>query len=279
MTKTTLPSMKFVRLDDDLMPALGLGTYRLDGAECARAVASALELGYRHIDTAERYGNEAEIGEVLQSTEVPRDELWITSKVWLDNLTGDGVRPAVEGSLERLGLDRLDLLLVHWPPREAPLREVMLAMNAVQAAGLTRHIGVSNFTPSLLRRANELSPVCCNQVEYHPFLSQRRLARLTWQLGMVLTAYSPLARGEVNGDRTLRHLAKLHQATPAQVALAWLLAQNNVVAIPKAASREHQQENIDALRLRLSPDELLQVEGLRRGERHIDPDFAPTWRQ
>lgn len=271
--------MKTFSIGGDRMPAIGLGTYRMKGAPCEEAVAAALDLGYRHIDTAERYDNEAEIGRALARSGVARDELWITSKVWLDNLTAEQVIPAAERSLDRLGLGQMDLLLVHWPPRDAPLAEVMAAMGEARRRGLTRHIGVSNFTPNLLERAVSLSETTCNQVECHPYLQQRRMLAMAGQLGLVLTAYCPLARGRVTRDATIERVAARRGATPAQVALAWLLARRNVAAIPRSGSRVHLAENLGAVDIELTREDINDIDTLNRNERFVDPEFAPAWGQ
>jgi diketogulonate reductase-like aldo/keto reductase len=269
--------MKYLRIGDDWLPALGLGTYQLSGDVCRATVERALELGYRHIDTAERYRNEKPIGEALRGSGVPRRELWVTGKVWLENLGSERVTGSVSKSLERLGVGQLDLLLVHWPSEEVPLEETMNAMRAAVDRRLTRHIGVSNFTRSQLSRALRVAPVSCNQVEYHPFLSQKKMVDFVDQNELVLVAYCPLARGRVMTSTRLHRMAASHGKTAAQVALAWLMQQDRVAAIPKASSPEHLAQNLDVFDFKLGPEEMKKISGLQRGQRLIDPEFAPAW--
>jgi 2,5-diketo-D-gluconate reductase B len=259
------------------VPSLGYGTFQLAGDDCERGVAHALAVGYRHLDTAQAYGNEERVGRALAGSGVPREEVFLTTKLWMDSLTRDRVRPSTDASLARLGTDYVDLLLIHWPSPEVPLEETLGAMRETQEAGRARHLGLSNFPASWTRAALEHTTVLCNQVEYHPFLGQRELLALARDHDFLLAAYSPLARGSVARDRTLREIAEAHGATPAQVALRWLIDQDHVVAIPKATSPERIEENLGALELELSDDERRRIDGLERGERLIDPDWAPDW--
>lgn len=269
--------MKYLRIGTDWLPALGLGTYQLTGETCAQTVARALELGYRHIDTAERYGNEDAIAEALQRAAIPRNELWITSKVWLDNLVPGAASDAISRSIERLGVERLDLSLVHWPSDEVSLERTMEAMEEARGRGLTRYIGVSNFTRSQLSRTLELAPVVCNQVEYHPFLGQKQMIRLVEENDLILVAYSPLAQGRVQSSTTLDRIGAAHGKSAAQITLAWLMSQERVAAIPRTSSPEHLAANIDVFDFELSADERREIAALQRGERLVDPEFAPTW--
>jgi 2,5-diketo-D-gluconate reductase B len=259
------------------VPALGYGTFQLSGSQCERGVAHALSVGYRHLDTAQAYENEDRVGAAIAASGVPREEIFLTTKLWTSELTRDRVGPATDASLRRLGTDQVDLLLIHWPSPEVPLGETLAAMVAVMDAGRTRSIGLSNFPPSLVREALEHAPILCNQVEYHPFLGQPRLRELAAEHDLLLTAYSPLARGRVDGDDTLREIAAAHGATPAQVALRWLVDQDRVAAIPKATSPERIEENLGALEPRLDDAERRRIDALERGERLIAPTFAPDW--
>jgi diketogulonate reductase-like aldo/keto reductase len=262
------------------IPAIGLGTWRLSGAECEAAVAAALACGYRHIDTAKAYGNEAEIGAAVRASGLKRDDLFITTKVWYDDLGGDRLPRAAEQSLARLGLAYVDLLLIHWPNPQIPLRESIEALCEVRAGGLTRAIGVSNFPNTLLAQAWQASsaPLVVNQCEYHPLVDQRRLLAACRQRGMAFTAYCPLGRGRLFSDPVITAIAHAHGKTPAQVILRWHLQQPDVIAIPKSANSARLTENIDVFTFVLSAAEMTAIFALRRGDgRNVDPSWAPDW--
>lgn len=260
------------------VPALGFGTWELVGDDTVPGVSAALELGYRHIDTAQVYGNEAEVGEALAASGVDRDEVFLTTKVWNENLTPDGIRTSTEESLRKLRTDHVDLLLVHWPVRLDQLEANLEALTALVEAGATRHIGVSNFTPSLLERALAVAPVFANQVEHHAYLAQDRLLALCAERDVLLTAYSPLARGELLRDPAVAAIAEERAATPAQVLLRWVLDEGDHVAvIPKATARERIAENLAALDVELTPGDRDALASLDRGRRLVDPPWAPDW--
>lgn len=259
------------------VPSLGYGTFQLSGDDCQRGVEQALSLGYRHLDTAQAYENEDRVGAAIERSDVDRAEVFLTTKLTGDNLPRDRVAAAVDESLEKLRTDYVDLLLIHWPNRETPVEESLAAMREVQETGKARHIGVSNFPPSHVESALDAATIFCNQVEYHPFLGQHRLRELAVERDFLLTAYSPLARGEVPEDETLNEIAEAHGATPSQVTLRWLIGQDHVAAIPKASSKERIEENLRALELELSEEDVRRIDRLERGERLIDPDFAPDW--
>lgn len=260
------------------MPRLGFGTWQMEGREVAEAVEDALALGYRHVDTARMYGNEREVGAALRAAGLPRKEVWVTTKVWHDQLEPDRLRRSAEASLSDLGLDHVDLLLVHWPNPAVPLNDTLAALHRARQDGLTRHIGVANFPSALLREAIAEFPIACNQVEYHPYLSQRAVIDVAHAHGLVVTAYSPLGSGGLLREPVLAEIAQARGATPAQVALRWLLDQTNVAAIPKAASHEHRAANLAALDLApLTYEERARVDALARGKRFINPSFAPEW--
>lgn len=269
--------MIYYKTDQGRMPALGLGTWQLKGQECRDIVKLALDLGYRHIDTAVAYDNEEDVAAGIQASGLDRQLLWITSKIWIDDLHRRDAFTSVEDSLRRLSSDYLDLVLIHWPNDQVPMQETLEAMREMRDKGLVRHIGVSNFTLSQVREARELAPILCNQVECHLFLQQQDMHALLQELGMLLIAYSPLARGDVEQDEAVERLAIRHRATPEQIALAWLLQRQQVAAIPKASSREHLIDNLKSLDIKLDQDDLDLIEGLDRGQRIIDPDFAPAW--
>ena len=260
------------------MPSLGLGTWQMEGSEVVEAVADALTLGYRHVDTARLYGNEREVGEGLREAGVPRDEVWITTKIWRDDADPASLRRSAEASLSDLGLDQVDLLLIHWPNPAVPLQDTLAALHRVRQDGLARHIGVSNFPSALLREAIAQFPIFCDQVEYHPYLAQRAVLDVAHSHGIVVTAYSPLGSGGLLRDPVLAEIAESRGCTPAQVALRWLLDQTGVAAVPKAATHEHRRANLETLDLApLTYAERAQVDALARGRRFINPSFAPEW--
>lgn len=278
MTTETVEDVRTKEIQGTEVPALGLGTWMLEGRACREAVRDALEIGYRHVDTAQAYGNEDEVGRGLADSGVPRDEVWLTTKVWLENLDHDRTLESTRASLRRLGTDHVDLLLIHWPPTGGvPIAEPLRALRRLQEDGRVRHIGVSNFTPTLLDEALDEAEIFCNQVEYHPFLAQDDLLRTCQEWDLLLTAYSPLARGRVLDDPVLREIGDRRGKSPAQVTLRWLLQQEQVVAVPKAASAEHRRANLEVFDFQLSLDEMEAIHGLARGERIIDPEFAPDW--
>ena len=261
------------------MPALGYGTFELDGEECERGVEHALGVGYRHVDTAQMYENEDRVGAAIASSAVERDEIFLTTKVANDMHARDDVLRSTEESLERLGTDYVDLLLIHWPVEEVPLEETLGAMGELQEDGRIRQLGVSNFPPSLLLDAMRHAPVFCNQVEMHPFLAQRKLRELAAEHDFLLTAYSPLARGEALDDELLQEIGEAHGVGAAQVAVRWCIEHRNVAAIPKATSPERIEENFRALEIDLSEEEIARIDALDRGERTIDPPWAPDWEE
>ncbi|MGR3378975.1 aldo/keto reductase [Salipiger abyssi] len=271
--------MIFRNIGDFRMPALGLGTWQLQGEVGIDAVSYALEVGYRHIDTAVRYENEAEVGKAIAKAGLPRDELFVTTKVWHDSLTHDDVIASAERSLDRLGIDYVDLLLVHWPNPDIPLEETMAAMAELRSRGVARSIGVSNFTLPLLETVCETlgSPVVANQIEYHPYLDQSRILGYLRERGMVLEAYQPLAGGKVLSDPVIGEIAARHGRTPAQVTLNWLLAQEAVVAIPRSHNPKNIKGNFEVFDFTLSPEDHARIDALTGNRRFVDPSFAPDW--
>jgi len=261
------------------IPALGLGTWPMRGAECEAAVESSLGLGYRHIDTAEMYGNEEAVGAALNASAVPRGEIFLTTKIWQDKPDGARFRAAFAQSLERLRQPYVDLLLIHWPSPELNLPSVLTALALIHAEGLARAVGVSNFPSALLKQALalDIAPIACLQVEQHAMLSQQKLLDITQPAGIVLASYTPLGKGEVLKHPVLMDIAARHDATPAQVALAWLLAKPLVAAVPKAASAARQAENLGAAAITLSTQELAAIAALPKDRRFVNPAFAPEW--
>ena len=271
--------MQFMTTHGVDIPRLGLGTFRLQGLACQQAVESALTLGYRHIDTAAMYENEEAVGAAVSASGLPRESLFVASKVWHDQLTPDGIRRAFDKSLQALGLTHLDLYMVHWPARNMDLAAVMSAMDDLRRQGGTRAIGVCNFNLPMLRRLvlEMRVPLACVQVEYHPFLGQSKLLSFVREHGIALTAYAPLAQGRAATDPTLARIGTKHGVPASQVAIAWLLGQDNVIAIPKAQRRESQQANLDAMKLQLDDEDRAAIAGLPKDQRYVQPSFAPEW--
>lgn len=271
--------MKLLHTQGIVMPALGFGTFRLTGETCQAAVESALGLGFRHIDTAEMYGNEAAVGAGIAASGVRRDALHVTTKVWHANLAPDAIRRSFDASLEKLGLDYVDLYMVHWPSPGMNLASVFETLLQLRAAGRTRAIGVCNFTVALLREAVERigAPVACNQVEYHVFLDQTKLLDYLRQKSIPLVAYAPMAQGRVADSPELAAIGARHGATAAQVALKYLLDQDGVAAIPKAARPESQKANLAALDIALDDVDRRAIAALPKDQRFVNPPFAPTW--
>ena len=256
--------MEFQTIKGEKVPSLGLGTYRLTGEACAEAVERALSMGYRHIDTAQMYGNEAEVGRGIEGSGVDRDELFITTKVWPSDYEHERVISKTRDSLKRLGTDHVDLLLMHWPGNGVPMSETLGAMRKLQEEGAVKHVGVSNFSTSLAEEAAEHVDVFCNQVEYHVYRDQDALLGQAQKMDYLLVAYRPLSRGNVENDGTLREVGEAHGKTASQVALRWLIQQEKVSAIPKATGEQHLQTNLDVFDFELTDEEMDRVSGLRR---------------
>jgi diketogulonate reductase-like aldo/keto reductase len=263
------------------IPALGFGTFMLEKPDARRMVEAALEIGYRHIDTAPVYQNEVETGQAIAASGIGRDELFLTTKIWIDNFHAGDLEAAADASLKRLDADYVDLLLLHWPNPDVPLDETLHALLRVQEAGKTRHIGVSNFPTAQVQQAVEIAGaemLVTNQVEYHPYLSQRRVLAQARQFGMLLTAYCPLAQGKVMGDTVLREIGARHGKSEAQVALRWLLRQDDVIAIPRTRSEAHARANFDIFDFSLDADEMARIDQLQgNGRVNDEPAIAPVW--
>lgn len=250
---------EYVSVGDAEVPKVGLGTWQLEGRACYRAVSTALEAGYRHVDTAEAYGNEWQVGSAIADADVDREDVFLTTKVLTARATDYGsVKGAAGRCLNRLGVDYVDLLLLHWPNPLADLEGQLRALNDLRDEGAIRHLGVSNFSPRRLRRARELSrgPVLCDQVEFHPFHPRRPLLRYCQDNDLLLMGYSPLAHGGVPSDRLLADIGNRYGKSPAQVAIRWATQHRNVCTIPRSSSREHIEENVDVFDFSLSESEL-----------------------
>ena len=264
------------------IPSFGLGTFRLTGQAVIDSVKSALELGYRAIDTAQIYKNEAEVGQAIAESGVPRDELFITTKIWVDNYAADKLIPSLSESLAKLRTKHVDLLLIHWPApgNGVELPEYMQALAEAKRQGLTRQIGISNFNIELTRQAIAVvgqGEIATNQIELSPYLQNRKLTAFLAEQGITTTSYMTLAYGKVLKDPLLAQIAAKHKATVAQVALAWAL-QLGYAVIPSSTKRENLASNLLAQSLRLDADDMARIATLERDGREVSPDgLAPAW--
>lgn len=271
--------MNSVEANGARIPLIGLGTWELNGRPCVRIVEEALRLGYRHIDTAAMYENEREVGEGLRASGVPRDQVFITTKVWTSDFAPRDLERSAKASLSKLKLSEVDLLLLHWPSKTVPLADTIGALCKVRRDGLARHIGISNFTVPLVEQAVKLStePLVCNQFECHPFLDQAKLIAATKRQGMAVVAYAPTAKGKSKNDRVLARIGKQHGKSGVQVCLRWLV-QQDIVAIPRTSKAERLKENIGVFDFTLSEAEMKEISALsHRQERLVDWSGSPQW--
>ncbi len=265
------------------IPAIGLGTMTLKGDVCVGAVETALRLGYRHVDTAERYGNETEVGEGLarglRSAGLRREHVFVTTKVYHDRLAAADFQRSFDESLQKLKLPWVDLLLIHWPNPKVPLAETLGVLCRAKRDGRTKHVGVANFPTALLQEAVKLAsePLVTNQIEVHPFLDQQKVLAACRRHGLAVTAYCPLARGKVPGDATLEGIGKAHGRSPSQVALRFLV-QQGIIPIPRTANPDHLAANLAVFDFSLSDAEMAAIGRLKQpGGRVVDPPHAPKW--
>jgi diketogulonate reductase-like aldo/keto reductase len=265
------------------IPAIGLGTMTLMDAVCVQAVETALRLGYRHIDTAERYNNEAAVGEGLQhgmrAAGLQRDDIFVTTKVYQDKLAPADFQRSVDQSLDKLKLPFVDLLLIHWPSPSVPLADTLAALCEAKRDGRARHVGVANFTTVLLDQAMKLTtePLVTNQVEVHPFLDQSKVLAACRKYGMAVTAYCPLARGKVSANEVLERIGKAHGKSSSQIALRYLIEQG-IIPIPRTAHPDHLAANLAQFDFSLAPAEIAVIEKLKTpGGRVVNPPHAPRW--
>jgi 2,5-diketo-D-gluconate reductase B len=271
--------MHFVEANGAKIPAIGLGTWELRGRACARLVEQAVKLGYRHFDTAQVYENEREVGDGLRASGIRRGDMFVTTKVWTTHFAPNDLERSTKESLARLRLSEVDLLLLHWPNPQVPLAETLGALAHVKKLGMSRHIGVSNFTVALIEEATALcpEPLVCDQVEYHPYLDQTKVLDACARHRMAVVAYSPVAKGRIRNDQTLSRIARAYGKTPAQVCLRWLV-QQNVSAIPRTSKIERLSENLDIFDFELSDSEMRQIFQMRSAKgRLTDYGFAPKW--
>ena len=263
------------------IPSLGFGTFRLESDIAYQSVKSALEVGYRHIDTAQIYGNEAEVGQAIADSGIDRSELFITTKVWLDNLATEHFIKSVQESLTKLQIDQVDLLLIHWPDatNKIPLTSYLDDLAQAQKQGLTKHIGVSNFTIQHLEQTIQQlgeGAIFTNQIEVHPYLQNRQVIDYCQQHNIRVTGFMPLAVGKVMEDEVLQSIAKVHQTSVANVALAWQL-QQGFITIPSSTKRTNQEANLAAFDLALTNEDMQRIARLEANERIANPDFSPEW--
>jgi len=261
------------------IPVLGAGTFRLKGDEAYQSVLTALELGYRHLDTAQIYGNEQDVGRAIRDSGIKAKELFVTTKIWIEFLNNK-LKTSLEQSLEKLQLDQVDLTLVHWPlPDQVPVQSYVEALAEAKQTGLTRLMGLSNFTIAQTKAAIDavgVSEIATNQVEVHPFLQNRKLVEYLKEQGIQITAYMPLAYGKVLTEPLIQQIATQHQVTAAQVALAWSLQQGFVV-IPSSTKKANLAANLAAVSLTLTAENMKALATLDRNERLANPGFAPDW--
>ena len=261
----------------DSMPMLGLGTWENDSPDqCAESVRTALEMGYRHIDTAQIYGNEDAVGDGIAAADVDREDIFLATKIWISNLAGEDVLATARESMEKLGVEYLDLLYVHWPARAYDPEDTLAAFDELADDGTIRNVGVSNFTPDHVEQAREMldAPVFANQIEIHPLLQQERMREFAADTDLELVAYSPLARGDVFDVPELTEVAEKHGVSEAQVSLAWL-REHDITAIPKATSEAHIRDNFESLTVELDEEDLDTIASIDRTDRKVDPDFGP----
>lgn len=267
--------MKYIKFKSgDEIPVIGLGTWKLTGETCTYAVRNAFEIGYRHIDTADVYGNHQDIAPVLEETELERNDLFITSKVHRMNLRYNDLINTAERLLDELGLDYLDLLLIHWPNKEIPTEETLKALSELKDEGTVRNIGVSNFTIDHLKEALEYDEdlIVTNQVEFHPYLYQKELLEFCQDNNIVLTAYSPLGSGEIFKDKRVTDLADKYNINPGQLVLRWLV-EKDIIVIPKASSLGHLKENFNIFNWEMPLEVVEVLDNLDRNERFVCPPF------
>lgn len=271
--------MQMIEANGARIPAIGLGTWELRGRTCARIVEQALRLGYRHIDTAQMYDNEREVGEGMRASGVPRNDIFLTTKVWPTHFAPNDLVRSVKESLAKLRMTEVDLLLLHWPSTRVPLSETLGALASVRQSGMARNIGVSNFTTALIEQAVAQSsePLVCDQIEYHPYLDQSKVLDICGRLGLAVVAHTPIAKGRVKDDRTLARIAHLHGRTATQICLRWLV-QQNVAAIPRTTKLERLQENLAVFDFALSNDEMATISAMgTRSGRMLNAGMGVDW--
>jgi 2,5-diketo-D-gluconate reductase B len=273
--------MQTVHAGNAAIPAIGFGTYGMSGDDIYRTVPAALRAGFRHIDTAQIYGNEAEVGDSVAASGIPRSEIFLTTKVWVSNYSERRFEASVDESLRKLRTDYIDLLLLHWPGSDVPLAEQIAGLNAVVRAGKVRYIGVSNFNRALMADAIRLSsaPLVTNQFEYHPYLNQSLLIESTLQAGLTVTGYCGMAVGRVFADPTLEEIAGRHDKTIAQIVLRWLVQQRGIVALSRTTRIDRLAQNLAVFDFELDDADMAAIHALATADSRIvnPPGLAPLW--
>lgn len=269
--------MEYVNVNGVDVPAIGFGTWKLTGEECKEIVKDTLKIGYRHIDTAQHYQNEDSVGKAINDFQINREDLFLTTKVWRSDLSYNDVIEKTKESLKKLKTNYVDLLLIHWPNEEINISETLEAMEKLVEEGKVEHIGLSNFPLNLLKEAEEKTTekIFCDQVEYHPFISNKKLLQYCQENNIMLTAYSPLAQGKVAENELLKEIGEKYNKTPAQVSLRYLIQQDMVSAIPRAANPKHRKENYEVFDFTLTSKEMVKIGKLARGGRVVNPSFSP----
>ena len=274
-----IASMDVIESHGARIPILGFGTMTLKEDQCVQLVEASLKLGYRHLDTAQMYGNEREVGSGMRGSGLKREDIFLTTKVWFTQLASGDFERSVDESLERLGLPWVDLLMIHSPNAQVPLSESIAALCKMKKAGLTKHIGVANFNVAMIEEAVKLAsqPIAVLQIETHPYLGQSKVIAAARRYGMAVVGYCPLARGKVPAEAVLQRIGKAHGKTPAQVALRFL-EQQQIIPIPRTSKRERLAENLGSLDLKLSEAEMAEIAKLQRpNSRIVSPPQAPQW--
>jgi diketogulonate reductase-like aldo/keto reductase len=274
-----MPFTQFASANGANIPLLGLGTWDIRGDVCKRIVEQALRLGYRHVDTAQAYENEREVGEGIRNSGVPREQIHLTTKVWWTQLAPADFLRSTRESLAKLKLDYVDLLLIHWPNSSVPLDQTIAALCKAKRDGMTKHVGISNFPTALIDQAVQYStePIATNQVEMHPYLDQSKVMAACKANGVSVTAYSPIVRGKAGDDPVLQKIGRAHKKSVAQVCLRFLV-QQGVVVIPRTSKVERLSENSEIFGFELSPAEMAEIHGLAKPDgRMISPSWAPVW--
>ncbi|PLS20928.1 aldo/keto reductase [Neptunicoccus cionae] len=263
------------------IPSMGFGTFQLEQDTVADMVAAALSEGFRHIDTAQAYENEEQVGEGLRRADVRRDEVFLTTKILPEHFSPEAFIAATEASLKRLGTDYVDLLLLHWPSRDVPIADTISALNDLISAGKVRHGGVSNFTMDMVNQAQAAlnTPLAANQIELHPLIDQTRMIAHLDSKGIPVEAYSPLAQGKVMENATLREIGNAHDVSPAQIALAWILTRPMSIALPRTSNPDRLADNLRAADIVLSVEEIAHIDAVGTAEgRIVSPGtLAPEW--
>jgi 2,5-diketo-D-gluconate reductase B len=268
-------SSQFIDKKNTHIPKIGLGTYKMTGKEGQIAIQNALEVGYRHIDTAKMYENETEVGQAIKNSSVDRNDIFITTKIWPTDF--DLVVQKTEDSLRQLKTDHVDLLLLHWPSTEEMNKRGADLLNEVLHKQYAKAVGVSNFNIQQVSDALKLAPIVCNQVEYHPYLEQEKLLNFLYENDLFLTAYRPLMMGKILDDAQLLSLAKEHNKTVSQIVLRWMMQQKDIAVIPKSSNSERQIENLNVFDFELSKNEMELISHLNCGDRTTNPEMAPIW--